>query len=1519
MADNDPTTPDEFECKVRAEFNYTRYPCAVDLAQPGPTPDQSKGLPVSTDLVTPVKAEVTNRLRESILATQYELGLKPSGTYGTVRARLDAMESLIAELFRRVRALEEGGGTGVGTIHVKDEGSTVLAHAKILNFIGDAVTVTAPNTVQADITITGGLVMIQVQETAPVSGGQTAFTLSYVPQDNDAVFMFVNGFKREAGTDYTVSAKNVTYAYGTLLATDIVEFWYIAEGSTVQQKQESFTAGAAQTDFFLTETPQDDTAIFMFVNGIKQQHGVDYTALEDHVSYAGAALLAGDVVEFWYIVNISGGTGGNVQVQDNGVSVLADAEILNFVGPEWIIGTTGSNTATIALSADGYERVQETLAVTSDGQTDFILGSVPLDDTAVEFFIEGIKQKYGTDYTVSGTALTYNDVDLLIGDVVDAVYQTDEVFGHLLYTKIQQAFTVTINGQTNFTLSQAPADSTKVEFFIEGVKQQYGTDYTVAGTVITYNDFDILIGDVVEAVYFVGSSATTYEPKLETLPAVFAGQEQFHLGQVPDDPSNVELFIEGIKQKYGTDYSVSNSTITYNDVDIIAGDVVDAVYITGDGTKPTWAQVLAWGNVSGGTDPIISDGDTLYGETNLILDTVKPDGYVIVQGKLTVTGLIDPTGLILDQQASVPGGDPANTKGTIWIRESDGYLVFTNRDGITTSLQSSGGGAGGNGSLAETLAIGDFTGGNDVVVSTGDKVVGESDLDLASAADGYIILQRGGSEVARWNEYNQLDVNANRIVDVQDPVDPQDVATKSYVDGYIGSNNEWSEILANGNTSEGTDVILNGGSALEIGATPATTGVIRLTNTEFIRSGTIGGTGTTVIGVDSGGRIQIGEFSEPWASHVIVHAGSGGMQVYCNDTTQSAIYADNYLSFSAPPGEDAVIRKGSPTSVGESGDLIIRGAVGYSAGDGYDGGDLILEGGDGSFLGSLNNGGDIIVKGGDGTNGGYDGYIIFRRGGSEVARWDNGGSERLLLGTQVVELPDLGGNDWDYIKTPDDAFMHLQISTGDSSSIPVGNIKVVSGSVSTGSSNSGDMWFASGTSATGRSGNIVVGSGVSSGNTSGNVSITTGNAYSTTGDLEIATGDITSSGNVGELSIYTGSNPSAGSAGDLNIFTGDSYLGSCGNIHIDGGDGYLNSGSVEITSGASPTGNAQGISLAAGDGLTLGGYISIEAGDADASQGGYVSVTAGNALDDSNGGPITITAGQSTSGPGGNITIVAGIGGLYDGYIILQRGATEVARWNEYNQLDVNGNRIVDVEDPIDPQDVATKSYVDGYCSGGGGGTLAETLALGNVTGGTDLIMSDGDVIQSASGPVTIDDDGYVTGDFTVAGKLTVDGLIDPTGLGFDPQASSPAPDSVLWMRQSDGYLMFTDALGADHNLIAGGGGPAAFNVITAELDGYVAVDGYVDDYDPTGLSDANVVRLDSDDSYDISGFVGNPSVVLKKIINVSAFDLVLLNEDTGSEEANRILVPSGQDLTLQPDDAVDVFYDVVDHRWRLT
>lgn len=56
-------------------------------------------LPVLVDRVSPVRSDDVNRIRAAAIAIEEELGINPSSTYATVRARLDALEELLLALY----------------------------------------------------------------------------------------------------------------------------------------------------------------------------------------------------------------------------------------------------------------------------------------------------------------------------------------------------------------------------------------------------------------------------------------------------------------------------------------------------------------------------------------------------------------------------------------------------------------------------------------------------------------------------------------------------------------------------------------------------------------------------------------------------------------------------------------------------------------------------------------------------------------------------------------------------------------------------------------------------------------------------------------------------------------------------------------------------------------------------------------------------------------------------------------------------------------------------------------------------------------------------------------------------------------------------------------------------------------------------------------------------------------------------------------------------------------------------
>lgn len=163
----------------------------------------------------------------------------------------------------------------------------------------------------------------------------------------------------------------------------------------------------------------------------------------------------------------------------------------------------------------------------------------------------------------------------------------------------------------------------------------------------------------------------------------------------------------------------------------------------------TLAETLVSGNVTGGTHIVVTTGDEVQGQTTLVLraDNNAADnidmypgasGAVIVNGKLTVTGLIDPTGIIFSE---APPPTTVANEGAVFVGDGTAGTIANHlyyrpaSDGASTDISA--------GilpeSLATTLGAGNTTGGNPIIVSTGDYIQG------AGGAGSAVSLElRGG-------------------------------------------------------------------------------------------------------------------------------------------------------------------------------------------------------------------------------------------------------------------------------------------------------------------------------------------------------------------------------------------------------------------------------------------------------------------------------------------------------------------------------------------------------------------------------------------------------------------------------------------------------------------------------------------------------------------------------------------------------------------------------------------------------
>jgi hypothetical protein len=308
-------------------------------------------------------------------------------------------------------------------------------------------------------------------------------------------------------------------------------------------------------------------------------------------------------------------------------------------------------------------------------------------------------------------------------------------------------------------------------------------------------------------------------------------------------------------------------------------------------------------------------------------------------------------------------------------------------------------------------------------------------------------------------------------------------------------------------------------------------------------------------------------------------------------------------------------------------------------GGGY-GGNILLEAGGSS---SNYDGGDVTIRSGTAGAGAVDGYIIFQRGSSEVARWDNGGSERLLMQTHVVEFD----------KSLQDGVKIWQ---------PPPDVAMDGYDLTIRAQDAGAYGF--------QSGALILSSG--SGNNPGHsaqspvkfqlggddrAKITyTGFVFADYTDNYIYPESKTI-GNGSNIHIIAGTTNGTGFGGELTLEGGNSASNKGGDVTIESG---------VCISGASPTGT---VTIKSGIPVNSGssGNISISsapAGSTSNGTSGILLLSTGNGNGTGNAGSLTVRAGNggTTSGDGGTVTVQAGTGGGTgeDGYVNLQVGSTKI-------------------------------------------------------------------------------------------------------------------------------------------------------------------------------------------------------------------------------------------------------------------
>lgn len=91
--------------------------------------------------------------------------------------------------------------------------------------------------------------------------------------------------------------------------------------------------------------------------------------------------------------------------------------------------------------------------------------------------------------------------------------------------------------------------------------------------------------------------------------------------------------------------------------------------------------------------------------------------------------------------------------------------------------------------------------------------------------------------------------------------------------------------------------------------------------------------------------------------------------------------------------------------------------------------------------------------------------------------------------------------------------------------------------------------------------------------------------------------------------------------------------------------------------------------------------------------------------------------------------------------------------------------------------------------------------------------------------------------------------------------------------------------------------------------------------YAPTGHAEASILQIDADGNYNITGIQGGVQGRMLYIFNADTTNTITLTDnDTNSSAANRMLLPSSSNFTIQPESCVVLIYLSISDfsRWRM-
>jgi hypothetical protein len=184
-----------------------------------------------------------------------------------------------------------------------------------------------------------------------------------------------------------------------------------------------------------------------------------------------------------------------------------------------------------------------------------------------------------------------------------------------------------------------------------------------------------------------------------------------------------------------------------------------------------------------------SDKVAIGAATMIGSEKVRIVGDARIEGKLTVTGLIDPTGLYLDEQVA---DQPAvANKGVFYTKDVLGITqaFYRASNGAVSQITPSGGGE----TLAQTLVLGNTTGGTNLAVTNGDAILFGADGRLRRNAASSLEFDDGAG-----GALTQFTIRATKTT-ITGALDPTSVSLSSGTALYYESDDGSTAAVAPAN------------------------------------------------------------------------------------------------------------------------------------------------------------------------------------------------------------------------------------------------------------------------------------------------------------------------------------------------------------------------------------------------------------------------------------------------------------------------------------------------------------------------------------------------------------------------------------------------------------------------------------------------------------------------------------------------------------------------------------------------